>query len=192
MNSGYKKKPRLIRSHDDAAEMQQWQIRTIDGRIRGPVGLEGLKSLLEVGILSHTTKISGIEEESWAPIAAHPVWPRLQPQSKPLKLRNVEMMEDATDATSLAPTSPVSEERMLRMASMRKRELESSHRSLAWWQFGRALRMIRELFIFFGFLTAGDLGTSFFDVSAGLVKWGILLCLTCVAVMYYSVRAMDR
>lgn len=192
MTTTFKKTPMVISSGENATEAQPWRVKTADGRVRGPVGLEGLKSLFEVGILSSAARISHVRDKNWHPIVEHPLWPLLALRPQPLRLRNAELMEEASDSLFLGPTSPVSEERMLRMEAMRHGEVESSYRSLVWWKFGRSLKIVREVLIFLGFLTAGDLGTSFFDASAGLMKWVLLLCLTCVAVVYYSVRALAR
>lgn len=180
----------LVRSDEDVKELQPWHIRTVDGRVRGPVGLSGLKSLLEVGILTRAAMITDVEDDHWISIQEHPIWPRLLPLSKPLRLRNAELPEAEDHKNSLLPTSPVSEERMLKMEAVRRREIQRTHHRLAWWQFGGSLRIIRELFVFLGFLTAGDLAVSFFDTSGGVAKWVVLLCLSVTAVIFYCFRAI--
>jgi|GEM_PF-6219445 len=191
MNTGYRKRPMLIGHGDNPAEAQPWKVKTADGRIRGPMGLAGLQSLLEVGILTQADRIAPVSDEHWDVVVDHPIWQQLQPVAKSFKLKE-EFGENEGEEFSGSPTSPVTEERRLMMEALRLRERENTHQRLAWWQMGRGLRMVREVLIFLGFLTVGDLATSFFDLSVGLVNWAILLSLTAVAVMYYSFRVFDR
>lgn len=182
----------LLRHDQDEGAMQPWRVRTTDGQLRGPVGLAGLRSLLEVGILNRAAMIADAKDDDWRPVGDHPVWLRIQPPPCQLKLRNSELMEESPTAVSRLPDTPVSQERMMGMEAARHRELEHSYDRVRWWQLGRSLRGLRELIIFLSFLTAGDLAVSFFGSSEGLVKWGVLLCLSFVAVVYYTFRAIGR
>lgn len=192
MKSTFKKKPILLRGDADEAELQPWQVRTTDGQLRGPVGLAGLRSLLDVGILNRAAMIAGVKEDKWMPIGDHPVWLRIQPPPRQFKLRNAELMEAPVANVSCGSDTPVSQERMLCMEAARHRELEHSYQRVRWWQLGRVIRNLRELVVFLCFLTAGDLVVSFFGASEGLVKWGVLLFLTFGAVVYYTFRAIGR
>lgn len=186
-----RKPPRLV--NDDApSEEQPWRVRLADGQVRGPLSVAGLRSFVEVGILTHKEWISLVAEDKWELISGHPLWKELQPASRQFSFRDAELVEKVVVPHVSPADVAIHPEKLVRMEAGRQAALAKIARGLAFWEVSRALRALREGVVFLAFIAFGDLATSFFDHSLGLIKAGVLLCLTAVALMYYSFRAMGK
>ena len=177
--------------NETPAELRPWRVRTSDGRVRGPLGIEQVKSLLDVGLAKPTDEVSAVDREEWTPIEEHAMWATLQPK-RFVTLPESDLLDRHQDNALPAHSMTVSPEMQMRMSVKRKVEADRVSRSVAYWQFGRAVRGVREAAIFLTFVTVGDLLVSFIDARAGIVRLGALLAVLATACVYYSFKVFEN
>ena len=85
---------------DPTERPRPWIIRLPDGQVRGPLSVEDLASLAELGIVCAATEITPSGESDWRAIGTLPMWAGLSPQRKLFALR------PTVDAPGRAPAKP--------------------------------------------------------------------------------------
>lgn len=187
---GERRPPRLRLDAIVPEEDKPWRVRTLDGRVRGPVGITGLHSLMELGLVDASTPITFAEEEDWQRISEHPVWKKLRPSAPEFTFRNADLVPDHPSDAPTPATAAITPERAPQSELARLREQKKTERLLLFSQCARGARAMREVFVFLLFVTAADLAVSFVATGLEIVKWGILLSIAVVALAYYTYRAL--
>jgi hypothetical protein len=182
------RRPFRISTDPAEEEAKPWKVVTEDGHTRGPIGITGLKSLWEVGILTSRAKIADATGENWEAINKHPIWDQVKPAGREFELRVA--VAAPAPASSPAVDAPVSAERKEAMALHRLKTTEAQSRALAFHQASRALRIVREVLVFLCFATAGDFLASFAGQSGAAARWGIAVAVVGVALAYYAFRTL--
>lgn len=87
MNEGGSKKPFRIKSELSEDDRPRWRVRTDDGQLRGPLSDNGLKALVEVGILTESALLAAENSEEFNAIGQHPMWDQLKLRKTELTLK---------------------------------------------------------------------------------------------------------
>lgn len=194
MNEATRRRPIRLQADPLDVEPQPWRVRLSNGEERGPVGLSALKSLVDVGLLNAKAGITPVDQVAWQPITEHAVWKEIKPVATEFVYRSrAESVPPMELAVTRSPAEmPVSQQAVSRMEVVRHEEFERTLWSIRFWRLGQLLRALREALVFAGFITVGDLLGSFFTPAMNVAKWACLLCLTVLALGYYSFRAMEK
>jgi len=182
-----------LASEKELYEVKPWRVVTKDGRQRGPVGVVQLQALLDVGLLTSDATIASIGLEDWQVIGEHSVWGQLR-----IAVPNWSFAgEDPNSAAGPQPNPWVEPNASTpAMRSRREaaglRENQKIRRRLRLWYLAQAVRALREGVIFLAFLTLGDLLTSYFGPSLGIVKWMVAMAFLAISVGYYTLRALGK
>jgi len=195
MSDSARRRPMRLQIDADEIEPQPWRVRLTNGQERGPVGFSALKSLTEVGLLTAKSSIASVGQSDWQPIAEHPLWNKLNVDrtgAAYVATRTADSVPPMATVTLSPAETPVSAAVMDRMAVVRHQAFERTLSSLRFWRLGRFFRAAREALVFCGFLTVGDLLSSFFSPALNVAKWACLLCLIVLALGYYTFRALEK
>ena len=196
MSSPAARKPIRIVSEESAETSLRWRVRTDDGLLRGPLSKEGLKALLEVGILTPTATIALDASESWTPFSEHEFWAEMKP-----KKREFTLLEDRVPTSaSVPPSVPIPPNALETMLSTESRweqreraaarEREKTLRTFRILRLVKTLRGVREVLILAMFVILSDLGISFFSGSLEIARWMMAFGMIAIALMYYIFRAL--
>jgi hypothetical protein len=176
-------------------EPQPYRIRVTSGQVRGPLSVRGIKALVDVGLVDHTTQIAGAGEENWIPISEHEIWSGLRSAVLSRGSSNASGVGESNSNPSfdvLKPAeTPLSRTIVEQIEFNRHKELAKTSRSLAFWRVSKLLRLGREALVVTLFLTLGDFIGSFVPPDAAVVRWGAMLSLLVLALGYYTFRAME-
>ena len=186
------RRPMRISSDNVNGENKQWKVMTPDGRVRGPIGISGLRSLIEVGIAVPGSKIATHDDGDWVLLTEHEIWASCSHTAAAFAFRNADLVEADNSRIATPVDALVTTAREEAMVYARHLELERTYRRIQLHRLCSALRFVRELLVFLCFVTVGDLMLSLLGPEAGVAKWAAALGLVAIALGYYSFRSMEN
>jgi hypothetical protein len=106
MNESGSCKPFRIISDVTEEDRPRWRVRTADNQLRGPLSDRGLRSLVEVGILTETASLGSEDSDDFSPICEHPIWSKIKSEKSELILKKTLTVAGSRPPMSVAPFSP--------------------------------------------------------------------------------------
>ncbi len=189
------RRPLRLQGEVEPAEVKPWQVRTPDGRVRGPLGIAQICALAEVGILTTDTVVAAAEGETdtWLPIEEHPIWDQVRTAFPREKLKSTTSGVPFPTEVGAAPIpQEITPAMQARLTEAKHREIDKLWRGMMLGQLAWVLRCVREGAIFLGFVTTGDLFMALIPSSLGIVRWGALMAVMAVALGYYILKGLGK
>jgi hypothetical protein len=173
--------------HETVQENRPWQIKTDNEQVRGPLAVHHIQSLLEVGHLTPDARIAGVGEDRWQPLKDHPVWAELQSKQPTLSFSGG-VAPEKVDVSMPDFSVPVSPAMKAGLQRKKMTEVNQVHHRVTHFQLAKLVRLVRDVLVFFAFITFGDACVSFSICSTGIIRMGVCLCVLMTATVYYAWR----